>query len=320
MNSAHPCVSVIIPTYNRADVIGDTLAALAQQTVTPSEIIVVNDGSTDATAALLQQWTEASAGVSRRHVLHQENAGPARARNAGVAAASSEYIAFLGDDTVPDAGWLKAHMERHRIVGEGCAVVGYTDWDAAHMRVTPYLRYINASGAQFGYGYMTPGEEVPYTCLYTSNLSLPRHWLLAHPFNETFPKAMWEDTELGYRLHRAGLRLIYEAQAQTRHRHPLQMRTFLQRQYEVGQRVHRLLELHPELAPRFTYSDRWWTAWLRRMGGLLSCFHPVCFWLDRHQIPLPRPLYHALTGCTYLQGLFAKTTKNGVDLSVDKKP
>ena len=88
-------VSVVIPTYNDEATIAGTLESVFAQRFDGSfEVIVVNDGSTDGTRALLEKFGE------RIRVIDQENAGAAAARNAGIAAASGEYIALLdADDT-----------------------------------------------------------------------------------------------------------------------------------------------------------------------------------------------------------------------------
>jgi glycosyltransferase involved in cell wall biosynthesis len=85
-------VSVIIPTYNRADTLGRAVESVLAQTVRPEEVIVVNDGSTDDTAALLDRFH------GQIRVLIQSNQGASAARNAGIRAASGDLIAFLDSD------------------------------------------------------------------------------------------------------------------------------------------------------------------------------------------------------------------------------
>lgn len=296
-------VSVVIPTHNRCAQLTATLQALTRQSIHPLEVIVVDDGSTDNTSALLSEWT------SRRDLpfllrhLKQTNQGPAQARNQGVQASTGDFIFFLGDDTIPDFDWLAAHLKRQQNAQKACAVVGYTKWDDEHVRVTPFLNYINHAGPQFAYDNMRPGEEAPYTSFYTSNLSLPRHWLIKHPFSGHFRAAMWEDSELGYRLHQNGLPIIYEPGAVTRHRHPTDMKTFLQRIFRTGVTVYDFIGMHPELADRFTYRGSP-AAWLlKRTIPLWLGLTPLAAKLDRAGIPLPRILYSAITGAAYFRGL-----------------
>ena len=105
-----PEVSVVVPTFNRIDTLPEVLDALARQEGAPSfEVIVVDDGSTDDTA----RWLAARpADDLPLRTLRQENRGPAAARNAGVAVARGEWVAFLGDGIVPEKGHPLA--PRHR--------------------------------------------------------------------------------------------------------------------------------------------------------------------------------------------------------------
>jgi glycosyltransferase involved in cell wall biosynthesis len=241
-----PAISVVIPTYERLEVLPEVLAALAAQRDAPElEVVVVDDGSRDGTAAFLADWR----GPLRLTVLRQENRGPAAARNAGVAAARAPLVAFLGDDTVPDPGWAGAHAAAHarRSDRRPLAVLGYTGWHP-RMRTTPFLRYINEHGLQFGYGIIADPELVPFNFFYTSNISLPRELLLAEPFDVGFPHAAWEDVELSYRLHRRrGLSMVYEPAARVAHLHPTDFDRFSRRQEKAGESAVVFFRLHPEL-------------------------------------------------------------------------
>ncbi len=101
-----PLVSAIIPTYNRADVIGRAIESVRAQSYGAVEIVVVDDGSTDNTVATL-----ASFGPAIR-VIRQENAGPAAARNAGVRISRGDIVTFLDSDDV----WLPSKIERQVVI------------------------------------------------------------------------------------------------------------------------------------------------------------------------------------------------------------
>lgn len=241
-----PEVSVIIPTHDRLDILPEVLAALERQDDAPAyEVLVVDDGSQQATRELLAAWRP-----SHPHaVLTQPPAGPAVARNAGVAAARGRWVAFLGDDTVPQPGWLAAHREAHRRRGDGrLAVIGYTGWHP-RMRRTAFLDYINEHGLQFGYALIENRETVPFNFFYTSNLSLPRDLLVEEPFDEGFPYPAWEDIECSYRLQRGGMRLVYEPSARVDHFHPTDLERFASRQEKAGYSAVVFYQRHPELGP-----------------------------------------------------------------------
>jgi glycosyltransferase involved in cell wall biosynthesis len=239
--------SVVIPSYQRRDVLSEVLAALdAQRVAPPFEIVVVDDGSRDGTA----EWLREMRTDRPFRLLEQPNRGPAAARNRGVAAATGERVAFLGDDTVPEPGWIAAHdAAARRRGGAGLAVVGRIDWHP-RMRSTPFLRHINEHGLQFGFALIDDPENVPFNFFYTSNLSLSRADLLAEPFDERFPYPAWEDIEAAYRLtRRRGLRLVYEPAARVLHDHPTDFRRFAARQEKAGYCAVVMSRLHPELGP-----------------------------------------------------------------------
>jgi glycosyltransferase involved in cell wall biosynthesis len=104
-----PLVSVIIPTFNRAAILAQTLRDTARQTWRPLELVVVNDGSRDDTDSVLARIRPdmEAAGVIPRF-LHQANAGVAAARNLGLREAAGDYIAFLDDDD----RWEPAKLEK----------------------------------------------------------------------------------------------------------------------------------------------------------------------------------------------------------------
>ena len=242
---SNPTFSVVIPTYNRLDVLPEVLAALEAQRDAPSfEIIVVDDGSTDGTSKALAQHT------SKRpfRAVRQANQGPAAARNRGVLEARAPWVAFLGDDTVPEPTWLAAHAAAHARWGHDPyrAVIGYTAWHQ-RMRLTPFLHYINEFGLQFGYALIQDPSAVPFQFLYTSNLSLARERLLEEPFDLQFPYPAWEDIEASYRLFRRGVKLAYEPAAVTRHDHPTDLARFADRQEKAGYSAVVFFRLHPEL-------------------------------------------------------------------------
>jgi glycosyltransferase involved in cell wall biosynthesis len=97
-----PLVSVIIPTYNRAEMVCRAIDSALSQTYTNKEIIVVDDGSTDQTPDRLAAYGH------RIRTIAQGNAGPSSARNRGIAAAAGEIVAFLDSDDY----WLPSKLAR----------------------------------------------------------------------------------------------------------------------------------------------------------------------------------------------------------------
>lgn len=99
-------VTVVIPTHQRGRLLGRTLEALRRVDFPPGavEVIVVDDGSDDANLALVEA---AVAATPDARLLHQENAGPASARNVGYRSGTAELVAFIDDDCAPAPDWLR---------------------------------------------------------------------------------------------------------------------------------------------------------------------------------------------------------------------
>ena len=99
-------VSVVIPAYNAALWLPDALQSVLRQTYTDWEAIVVNDGSTDGTAAVVKSYSEQDGRI--RLLTQAANRGPATARNLGLLDARGEYIAFLDADDI----WMPTKLEK----------------------------------------------------------------------------------------------------------------------------------------------------------------------------------------------------------------
>lgn len=103
-------ISIVIPLYNKAQSITRTLDSVISQTFTDYEIIVVNDGSTDGSGDVVEQYA-ANHPQTRFHLIHKENGGVSSARNAGIWAAFSEYIALLDGDDYWDKSFLEEQLK-----------------------------------------------------------------------------------------------------------------------------------------------------------------------------------------------------------------
>jgi len=242
-------ISVVIPTFNRVDMLERVLDSLNQQSSAPPfEVIVVNDGSTDETAERINEHLATGRWGMPMRFESQANAGPGKARNSGVTLASGRYVIFIGDDTVPEEAFLAEHYRVH-VESQHDALVaclGYTGWPE-NENVTAFMDYINDFGLQFGYQLIEHGSVVPFNFFYTSNISIDRELLAAHPFDTSFPAAAWEDIELAYRLDAKGLQIHYNANAVTRHFHPMSVKSFSRRQYAVGKSGAIFYDKHPDL-------------------------------------------------------------------------
>jgi glycosyltransferase involved in cell wall biosynthesis len=133
-------VSVIIPTYNRAAVLREAIESVLSQSYTQFELIVVDDGSTDATAELLLQYGE------KVSVLHTGHGGPSAARNCGIAVARGSHIAFLDSDDV----WLPEKLRSQKLFlqDHSEARICQTEeiWIRSGVRVNPMKKHKKYSG------------------------------------------------------------------------------------------------------------------------------------------------------------------------------
>lgn len=123
-------ISVIIPSYNRAELIGETLDSILGQSCPADEIIIVDDGSSDRTGdvvlQVLKKW-EIQAGKLKPEIkiIRQNNKGPASARNLGFAASTGEYIHFFDSDDIALPNKQEVQME---LLQKSGADIAYGPW------------------------------------------------------------------------------------------------------------------------------------------------------------------------------------------------
>lgn len=196
-------ISVVIPTYNQAPLLRACLQALAEQTLPAGtyEVLVVDDGSTDDTAAVVESFG-APIGLLRLPA----NQGRSAARNAGIRAAAGRMVVFLDSDVLVRRDFLWWHARTHERHGPGTLSRG------------PVV-LIPAPAA-------VPTARVPWflaspALLDTANAGVERAALLrAGLFDERFPGYGWEDVDLGFRLRRIGIRRVFCRQAAAFHIEP----------------------------------------------------------------------------------------------------
>lgn len=241
-------LSVVIPTKDRAAALARTLDALEAQEAGDAslEVLVVDNGSSDGT--LEQVRARVGAATLPIRLLEQPDGGPAAARNAGVAAAGGGVLLFLGDDTEPaEEGLLRAHLALHAAHPEpGYGVLGRITW-TPRVPVTPFMRWLENGGPQFHYCDLEAGPVDAASYFYSSHASVKRAFLAqVGGFDERFPTAAVEDTELGVRLADAGLELDYHPELLVLHDHPTTPAQSLRRSVAVGRSAALYNELRPD--------------------------------------------------------------------------
>ena len=120
---AAPTLTIIVPVYNVESYVAETLDSLQRQTLKHWEAIIVNDGSTDGSAAIVDRYAK----IDRRiQVVHQVNAGLGAARNVGIQHARGKFLTFLdSDDIIPDDAYAAMVESLNKsksdfAVGAGC--------------------------------------------------------------------------------------------------------------------------------------------------------------------------------------------------------
>ncbi len=247
-SGAAPSLSVVVPTHNRLAILRETVARVlaCQVPGEQREVIVVNDHSTDGTGEWLRAVAEREPGLQ---VVNPEGRGRAQARNAGLAAARGELVIFLDDDMWVGPEFLEAHWAAYlETRPEPVVCVGKmrpypgNEPTLANLAYDRRLAHIDECMAQFG-------DDLPCRYLCTGNVSMPRRLFEGGlVFNEGFAGYSFEDTELGYRLARQGVRFRYLPEASAEHRTDTSVEALLSKQAEAGRSAVRFLQAHPEAA------------------------------------------------------------------------
>ncbi len=230
-------ISVIIPTFNRLDILKQTLQSYNNQSLNSSyfEMIIINDGSSDGTYQFLQSCSD----LFKYNIttIHQENSGPNAARERGVKIAKGDILLITGDDMVPSANFLQEHLLSHsKYHLDNYAVLGFIDWHK-DIKVDNFMRYITKEGGeQFGFDFIKDGEFVNYPLFYTSNISLKRNFIkdLDYIFDKDFTYPAYDDIELGFRLSLKGMKIFYNKKAVVYHHHSINIKSFCNREYNAG--------------------------------------------------------------------------------------
>jgi glycosyltransferase involved in cell wall biosynthesis len=255
-----PLLSIIIPTHNRGPILRECLKRIERQTAKDQlEVIVVSDGEPDKETTQLAKESFQVPMTFLSIPKSQQGA----ARNRGVQEAKGTYVLFIGDDIFLEPDACEVHLRTHRdrrfktqdlslrsyVLGLP-AVLGHIAWDPS-LDITPTMRWLEETGWQFGYSFLTPHAFVPkqdqHRFTYASHISLPTDIARSIPFREGIGLYGWEDIEWGMRLRDAGVRLFYEPDAKALHRHAMSMEDSLKRMETLGESAVLFEEMHPEM-------------------------------------------------------------------------
>jgi glycosyltransferase involved in cell wall biosynthesis len=253
-----PEISVILSTYNRADVLPRTLNHLARQDLAADrfEVVIVDDGSPDDTQAVVERLIPALPfkAVFRRH----ENRGPGYTQNRGIELARAPVVLLMADDILLAPEAVRLHLEHHRARPDKTAAVLGRVIQSPDLTQSVFL----SKWDPFRFGDLDGLEELPPYRFWAMNISAKRAFLVENGMYLEHKgrggASCLEDLELGCRLQDKGLRLYYSKDAWGYHYHVVTLEQAVRRWYERGlnygefRRYARL----PELTVWFHVLDR----------------------------------------------------------------
>ena len=193
-----PEISLVVPSHGRALRLRWLLNALEEQTIAPGrwELVVVHDNAGEEEEQLLRTHPLAGAGILRHHRLEPGTGSPSRQRNVGWRSAGAPLVAFTDDDCRPDPHWLE-RMADAALRSPGNIVQGAT-------RPEPHEAAILAAPRTRTLHVDPPLRECP-----TCNVLYPRELLdRTGGFDERFPGAAGEDTDLAERARKLGAQIV----------------------------------------------------------------------------------------------------------------
>ena len=225
-----PEISIVIPSYNRENLLREMMDALTMQSIAPEkfEVVVVLDGSTDGSMEMLRSLNT----PFPIHPIYQDNSGVSVARNTGARAANGDFIVFLDDDVLPAPELVEEHLQTQTSNPNGVVLGllvpagegkrgGWNIWED-----TVYAKHYKAveEGTRPAAGRR----------LYSGNFSVHREsFLKIGGFNEALKRG--EDVELGFRMEREGVPFYFSSKASAVHRGYRNFHSWCNSAYLYGQ-------------------------------------------------------------------------------------
>ena len=239
-------LSLIIPTFNRARLLPETIPALAAQRLDGGvsyEVIFVSNGSSDSTDALLQETARRDPARFRFFRI-DPTGGPSAPRNVGIRAASGDAIVILDDDVLPDENLVQSYAEFHRRYPEPHHAALGEVYVPERLLQDPMSRF-----HAFPYEEVRALDRLSYLHFWTCNVSVKREFMLAAGmFDESF--LYYEDMLCGHRLAAAGMHLHFWPSARGLHLHQMTPAGLRSKGLFLGRWAYPFLERVPDAAAK----------------------------------------------------------------------
>lgn len=270
-------ISIVIPVYNSEQTLEECLQSILALSYINFELIIVNDGSSDSSEAIIQGYAQKD---QRIKFITTENGGPASARNTAIAMALGEIVFFTDSDVVVNSDWVEKILScfvEDEIAAVGGIVKAYS------------LDTVCERAEQMRYDEVVGTESAYVEALPTCNLAIKRSVLLEiGGFDEGYKHASTEDYDLCYRIRAKGYKIYLDANSYILHKHPVSLYGVVRRAFYHGvekhkfeikqkiQHIYRLKSFRGEIG-KFLYDIACYLKRERSQEKLISIFYYFVF-------------------------------------------